>query len=251
MNKELVENFNETFDIVNMEFMPDIWHSRANTYILKSITKYDECVVVPNISYEVGTSVSRVHKYAKGSHCAVLNFADGLIKGGLVWDGASTQEESLCRASTLYFALDTHDCDLEYYEYNKQFGYVCSDRVVYSDDVVFFKDDNNNRVEPVKCDVIIAPAPVASSCGVSEYISHVVERMLRYMSFAKSRGVETLILGAWGCGAFGGDLIIMGRCFRRVLDTVGWFKKVVFVALEENTLAKLKLGMDGDDAFDG
>jgi len=243
VNKDMIEQFKDTLKIGETEFMADIWYTRANTYIIKERFPVSERIPDAKICYEIGTSVSKVFKYARENRCAVLNFADGLEKGGLVWYGATTQEESLCRASTLYYALDTLDCSINYYEYNNRFGYLCSDRVVYSEGIVFFKDDHFCRVTPVKCDVITAPAPVVSSCTASEYITHTVERMLRFMSFARKRGVEVIILGAWGCGAFGGDSIVMGRCFRTALDYVGGFKRIVFTALDNGTLIRLREGM--------
>ena len=172
----------------------------------------------------------------------MLNFSDGLDKGGLVWQGASTQEESLCRVSTLYYALDMPECDIDYYEYNRPYGYLCSDRFIYAQDVLFFRDDNYNRVSPVKCDVITSPAPVVSTCTNEEYINRVLERMVMYLGFARRKGVEIVILGAWGCGAFGGDSVVMGRCFKSALAYIGGFKKMVFTATEPSTVQRLQAG---------
>lgn len=241
-SNDLIQVFRDTLDVGRREYSQEIQNMLDKTWVIKGRSVKPATVEGAKVSFELGTSSSKVFKYANQGHCAVLNFADGLDKGGLVWRGASTQEESLCRVSTLYYALDKPECSMDYYEYNHPYGYLCSDRFIYSQDVLFFKDDDFNRVAPVKCDVITSPAPVVSTCTNDEYIERVLERMVMYLGYARRKGVEIIILGAWGCGAFGGDSVVMGRCFKSALMYIGGFKRIVFTATELATVQRLQSG---------
>lgn len=158
------------------------------------------------------------------SHVGVLNFADAIVPGGLVWRGAFTQEECLCRCSNLYPSLSQDKCYTEYYNYNKSIKFnVYSNRLIYSPDVLVFKDANYNLIEPVKVDIITCPAPVRRN----DY-NIFVERIKCIIGSAYNSGVDTLVLGAWGCGAFGNNPEIVARAFKDVLDEYKLFDKVIF-----------------------
>ena len=50
------------------------------------------------------------------------------------------------------------------------------------------------------------------------------------LSIAQAFGYSTLVLGAWGCGAFGNDPSCTAVDFRRALenDSCGAFSEIVF-----------------------
>lgn len=165
----------------------------------------------------------------KGKKLCVLNFADGETPGGLVLNGESTQEESLCRCSNLYFSLLQPKCELEYYYYNDKIGSQGSDRVIYSKDVLFFKNDAEERYfgKPVKADVITCPAPLGIR-DLDALYEVARKRISNFLETAKENGAEILILGAWGCGAFRGDPAQISRAFKDVLSMDTAFEEVHF-----------------------
>lgn len=128
-------------------------------------------------------TVKTIFELPSERRIAVLNFADGYEPGGLVWQGVKTQEEDLCRASNLYLALE-------------KIEYPIDGKCIYSKDVVFFRD--NKLRSPRKVDVISCPAPINSSLDAERRMRMIIEA-------AKLNGAEILVLGKWGCGAFGND----------------------------------------------
>lgn len=159
----------------------------------------------------------------------ILNFADALVPGGLVETGEVTQEESICRCSNLYEGLILNRCMQQYYGYNRSTGNsVYSDRLIYSPNVLIFKHDSSHTAvkRPFYVDVITCPAP---SCKCSEDI--LIHRIQGIINSAAANGVTDIVLGAWGCGAFGQDAKTIGRCFGTVLKDCNYFRNVCFAII--------------------
>ena len=179
---------------------------------------------------------------------AILNFADALIPGGLVLYGAPTQEENICRCSNLYETL--LECPL-YYNMNKLLAdskYL--DIMIYSPNVLVFKDDSfYESVEPLQMDVITCPAP---SCYLREDVAFelFVRRIRKFLIASQKRGVNEIVLGAWGCGAFGQDPSVVGRAFASVLKQVNAFDRVVFAIKSSEGLDESRNYREFKDAFD-
>jgi len=156
----------------------------------------------------------------------VLNFASAKRPGGGWRTGAAAQEEELTRASGLYPTLTRHtgmygDCQAGLY----------SDRMVYSPGVPVFRDDYGQLLhEPFLCDVISAAA-----CNMNGLKSEdrgrldetMRRRARRVVELARAKGVDTLVLGAWGTGVFGLDPDKVAFWFREALTGVH-FDEVVF-----------------------
>ena len=54
------------------------------------------------------------------------------------------------------------------------------------------------------------------------------------LAIASARGYESLVLGAWGCGAFGNDPVRTAQDFRQALETdfAGHFSDIVFAVTD-------------------
>ena len=77
---------------------------------------------------------------------------------------------------------------------------------------------------------ITCAAPYAPSVGHPMSGDLLRGRIVRVLSIARAFGYAELVLGAWGCGAFGNDPRRTARDFRSALEGefVGAFSEVVF-----------------------
>ena len=184
------------------------------------------------ISVEDIDSVQAVFRYGydKGK-TAVLNFASYKNPGGKFLEGSSAQEEMLCHSSFLYNVLSEFDED--YYEFNrltKNFA-LYTNRALYSPDVMFFRGS-----EEIYADVITCAAPnkytAQKYCGRSDFDCNSVmkDRIHFMLDIAKEENVNTLILGAWGCGAFGNDPEFVANAFKKELEEYysDTFENIIF-----------------------
>lgn len=156
----------------------------------------------------------------------VLNFANAHHAGGGFLLGASAQEEALCRCSTLYSSI-TAEPAKEMYRYNNtHLSAVESDYMLLSPRVLVFRDPACNLITgPFETAVITAPAPNrrgAAMLASKETLRATFLRRIRIiLRLAAARGYRSLVLGAWGCGAFGNDPQMVAGCFREALETDG------------------------------
>lgn len=167
----------------------------------------------------------------------LLNFASARNPGGGFLGGARAQEEEVCRCSGLYPLLITQP---KYYETNRaERSALYTDYVIYSRDVPFFRTSAKSPWldKPFVASVITAPAPNAGaimqnqpeeSVKIRETFSR---RWRNVLVVAAARGHRSVLLGAWGCGAFRNDPEVAATTVREWLVAprfAGCFDKVVF-----------------------
>jgi uncharacterized protein (TIGR02452 family) len=157
-----------------------------------------------------------------------LNFANGVHPGGGVLSGARAQEETLCRSSALYHTLVG---DPMYEEHNKRPRQDSTDWTIYSPDVPVFRADEGTELEnPWLLSFITCAAPYAPAIGQPEAGDLLKRRIHRALAIARAYRYSALILGAWGCGAFGNDTHRTAADFRQALENEfsGAFSDIVF-----------------------
>ena len=162
---------------------------------------------------------------------AVLNFANNHSIGGAPFS-AGAQEESLCRCSTLLPCIEAMQgpfYEKHQNEYRKGLiNEIGNDDLIYTPDVVVFKTDE--RTDPVcpkmmpqnewyKVNVITCAAPELRGGGrkPTNYEQIIESRVKKILDVAAKENTQVLILGAWGCGAFGNDSKIVAGTFYRLL----------------------------------
>ena len=164
---------------------------------------------------------------ARFERALVLNFANAHHPGGGFLIGARAQEEALCRGSTLYASISSEKAR-EMYRYNNTHpSAVESDYMLLSPEVCVFRDVDCEPLErPFIASVITAPAPNRRGAALFTSGERIRETFLRririILRVAADRGYRALVLGAWGCGAFGNAPVMVAECFRTALVEDGF-----------------------------
>jgi uncharacterized protein (TIGR02452 family) len=158
----------------------------------------------------------------------VLNFASAKNPGGGFLRGANAQEESLARSSGLYYSL--RQCPDFYAFHRAQDTCLYSDRMIYSPACPVLRDDAGNwLVRPYVVDFITSPAPNAGVILQNEptnrdaIVPVLTERAGKILALAAYQGCDSLVLGAWGCGVFRNDPIVVADVFYRYFCSDGIF----------------------------
>ena len=184
--------------------------------------------------------------YAKlGEKVAVLNFASSTNPGGGVVNGAGAQEECLCRSSNLYCGLTIPYLLRNYYKANSRTtGDMGTDAVIWSPDVTVFKSDDEVPImldTPFEVDVLTCAAPYYDSgkkhpVPMEQLADIFYHRILNILNVAAANDVDSIVLGAFGCGAFNNPPDLVAEAFYRVLvekQYRDYFRNIVF-AIKKN-----------------
>ena len=177
---------------------------------------------VPTVKVVDEDSVTAVLSRGRGlaSACdlAVLDFASFTSAGGGYARGAWAQEEALCAESTLYPALASQ---ASWYAENRRRNINCSlyrNRGLVVPRVRFDREKYHSYA-----DVIVVAAPFARSAReeyrvAEETLASAMRDRIRFvMAVADDLGHKKLVLGAFGCGAFGWDAETVAEMFREEL----------------------------------
>ena len=182
---------------------------------------------------------------------AVLNFASASHPGGGVTTGAGAQEESICRCSTLHPCLLAPKMEKQFYEPHwHQKNALHDDDCIYTPGVMVIKTDTSapellDESDWYNVDVITCAAPNLRNferqkgllvdkygCGsiTDKGLKQLhIKRLRRILDIAISNKVESIILGAFGCGAFMNDpRIVADATAEAIKDYLYAFKNIEF-----------------------
>jgi uncharacterized protein (TIGR02452 family) len=185
----------------------------------------------------------------------VLNFASATKPGGGFLNGASAQEESIARSSTLHLSLQSPQATRFYESHvrNKRGGYY-SHAMIYSPSVAIFRDDDGESLCPYHVDVVTSPAVNAGQVRKLRYpdterkiLSVMKERMGRILALFERSGARNLVLGSFGTGVFQNDVGSLAKIWGELLGARGArfansFDQVIFAIPDENTRRKFETG---------
>ena len=175
-----------------------------------------------------------------GKKVCVLNFASASHPGGGVERGAGAQEECLCRVSTLFFCLNTPEMWEGFYVPHKEaHDPLHNDDIIYTPDVTVFKTDTAlpermPEEDWYNVDVITCAAPNLRNLPSNQsnpgdgdrpvkitdeelYALH-LKRFGKILEVATASGAEVIILGAFGCGAFQNDPIVVAKAAKDAIE---------------------------------
>lgn len=208
---------------------------------------YETAITVSkNRSYE---AAMKLNKLVPGSKIAVMNFANAFHAGGGVTKGSSAQEECLCRTSTLYPLLYRRSLRDTFYKHHHSLNTAkASDALIYTEGVIICKSDEDlpkrlPQEDWLSVDVITVAAPdlrtqsnihaalVGNGAFMNdaELFGYHVKRAIHILTCAAAKGADTLVLGAFGCGAFQNNPEIVARAYKIALQEFPKvFKRIEF-----------------------
>ena len=185
---------------------------------------------------------------AAGKKVCILNFASSVAPGGGVLTGEQAQEESICRVSTLYFALSDPETAGKFYDFHWELIRAGKtnrrnrDDIIYTPGVIAVRDDANVETmlaekDWYSVDVITCAAPDLRQLGDAAQFSPTMEE-LRTLHEIRWRGIlaaaakhqaDVLILGAFGCGVFANPPELVAEAFNNVLPEFrSYFEAIEF-----------------------
>lgn len=164
---------------------------------------------------------------------AVLNFASGTSPGGMFRAAATkAQEESLCARSSLIDCLES-EAARPFYEANRALRgsakRLQTHSIIYSPAVPFRHPETEDGHFLV--DVISSPAVHAAGYSLQrraegataesiadDIATAMLTRIRRILTLAAAKGVDDLVLGAFGCGVFGNSSEAVAGFFRTAIE---------------------------------
>lgn len=185
---------------------------------------------------------------ALGEDTCALNFANDRTPGGGYRRGARAQEEDLCRLMPqLYRSLK----DSGLYPIHADTALVTPGCEAVRHPGSYKLCDNNSSLG--RCTIITAAAP----CGVADpswfgnpkasigtpWAREMTIRIRAGLNAALHSGHSNVVLGAFGCGAFGNPPVPTAAIFREVLECSefrGHFERVVFAIIDPGGTGNFK-----------
>jgi len=188
------------------------------------------------ISVENTTTLEAAHRLvAEGYHPAVLSFASATHPGGGFLGGARAQEEYLARSSGLYACIRDNPM---YAFHRSRKDPLYTDYTIYSPSVPVFRSDDGSLLEdPYSVGIITCPAVNAGKTADArrhEIGPAMWARILKVLSVGARHLHDSIVLGAWGCGAFGNDGRLVAELFHRAIEEnfKGCYRQVVFAIVD-------------------
>ena len=181
-----------------------------------------------------------------GLNPAVLNMASFHTPGGGVTRGSAAQEESIFRRTNIFMSL------YQFNEIGKQYGVDQREERypldynfggIYTPSVTVFRTPESDGCQlmehPFTVDVISVPAVKRPRVENGKLVPWVVDtlknKIRQIFDIALENGNDSLVLSAFGCGAYGTPPNEMARLFKEVLDSKnykGVFKEIRFAILD-------------------
>ena len=207
------------------------WEGDVIEYGAPRFAEPADMILSPKKSVEAAMPYAR-----RGKRTCILNFASSVTPGGGVLTGEQAQEESICRVSTLYFALSDPETAGKFYDYHWELIRAGKmnrrnrDDIVYTPGVVAVRDDANwetmmKEQDWYEMDVIACAAPDLRQLGDAAQFSPTMEELrtlheIRWrciLAAAAKHEADVLILGAFGCGVFANPSELVVAAFNNVL----------------------------------
>ncbi|MBN9343196.1 MAG: TIGR02452 family protein [Caedibacter sp. 38-128] len=196
-----------------------------------------------------------------GTKIGALNYGNGTYTGGSAFNGANGQEESFIRTTTLFSSLAQlvdSQINLEKeitksyttIRYNAETNKALTEHngVLISPNVSIFRRFNaqttkyENLDTPTVVTVVTSVALNLNHGKPKDYAEITRQKIYSQLAAFAKEGMDSIVLGAWGCGAFGNQAEDIAPIYKSLLENEfkGAFKTVVFAIPSSNLLSIFK-----------
>lgn len=203
-----------------------------------NLPTYDETIAVEPM--DCLTMAER--EVRKGNSVAVLNMASLVTPGGGVLKGSGAQEENIFRRTNIFKTLYPFKVgiarefniipNIKQYPLDENFGGI------YSPDITVFKGQEDQGYpllsKPFKVNVVTVAAyrnPELTNDGkfTVEVEAKTRNKIKTILNICLINGNDTIILSAFGCGAFHTPPSLMARLFKEILESEEYKNRFKFV----------------------
>lgn len=226
-NEELIDVYKDTL-IRSLNYPFGCTHVVDDTYKIAVNLKSHYHRKKGEFFVENIDSVGALVKYGETSNVGVLNMASANTPGGGVMYGSKAQEEALFRCSNLGVSI------------SKSFYPLSINHALVTENVIFFKDKNYFDLEDAhSVSVITCAAPKFNNGDIdmNDYEAMIDMKIELILNSALKYNVETLILGAWGCGVYKNDPTFIATKFLEHLKKDNrhfCYDRVVFAVINDH-----------------
>ena len=196
-----------------------------------------------------------------GTKIGALNYGNGTYTGGSAFNGANGQEESFIRTTTLFSSLAQlvdSQINLEKeitksyttIRYNAETNKALTEHngVLISPNVSIFRRFNaqttkyENLDTPTVVTVVTSVALNLNHGKPKDYAEITRQKIYSQLAAFAKEGMDSIVLRAWGCGAFGNQAEDIAPIYKSLLENEfkGAFKTVVFAIPSSNLLSIFK-----------
>lgn len=150
--------------------------------------------------------------------------ASEICPGGGVRKGSRAQEEDICRRTTLYPTI------------KKQSYPLAFDEVLFTPNVKIVKSSNYLKyMNHVNISGVVTTAAIRRPLVNDQYLELLRNKITMMLETFKYHGMDHLVLGAWGCGAFHNPPYRVAEAFKEILSSDRFrnrFKNITFAILQ-------------------
>eukprot|EP01083_Nonionella_stella_P169370 574224_1 len=189
-----------------------------------------------------------------GYNPCLLNMANANTPGGGFSSGMGAQEENLCRRTTLITALVNYvKTNKDRLDPNRAWGYpIESFGSIYVPNVTVIRSNEaplgyEFLAKPFKIAIVTAAMlnrpQYNNAFEYTNATKPVVEKKLKsVLRTAYDNGHDSIVLSAWGCGAFRNPPVGQSKLWKNILlndeEFEGKFKKIIFAIFDDHNAGK-------------
>ena len=233
MNKERLQLLaHKTMNIYQVEMRQLPQSSELITELpveTETLNQYETKIVVKdeNLLY-------RIFKVPEDKKLGVMSFSSPVTIGG----------------NFLYPELKKYRRTYYYHNIQNPNDFLFSPYLIYASDIKFIRDEKEDQILKGKfADVVSVAAPDVTSMRENNKVlpaekiaEDIYNKVLATLRVFKNHETKVLILGAFGCGAFGNDPQMVAKIFKQVLDRSefkGIFEEIYFDIMKNPQVLKI------------